>query len=486
MKKILLVQPKVGSWEFIQSTPMLPLALLSISAFLAKEYDIRIIDQRLDPRWASTLQEELGEGEVVCVGVTTMTGPQIAYALEGSKIVKENSNVPVVWGGIHPSILPEQTIRHSLVDIVIAGEGEFAFRDLVHAIDKGQPYGQIRGVWTAKDGEAKGSLAEAATDVDQIPPLPYHLVNVGDYVGFDRDGRKKFPVKTSRGCPGRCTFCHQTSKYRKKWRALTPDRVLDEIDMLKVRYGVQHFQIVDDNFFVDSGRAHEILQRLAEKQSKDTVFTINGARITDIIRLQDETLKLLSDAGCYEVQIGLESGSQHVLDHMKKDITIAQVFEVNERLKKYGIPRYYQLVSGFRDETVEDMSETSRVILELSKSDPNVFFSPLECLTPYPGTEVYTQAVEAGMRFPETLEGWSAYQWDKAQLPWLDGRRKRLLESFHIYPTFISSKIKTIGSPVLKAVFRAYRPIARFRVKTLFFGMPVEAMLFKIVSKVRS
>jgi len=485
-KRILLVQPKVGSWEFIQSTPMLPLALLSISIYLDKDYDIKIIDQRLDPRWASTLKEELGKGDVLCVGITTMTGPQIGYALEATKIVKGSSKIPVVWGGIHPSILPEQTISHPLIDIVVAGEGEFAFRDLVHALERKELYGNIQGVWTKENGNQKGSMAEAPSNINELSGLPYHLVRLADYIGFDRDGHKKFPVKTSRGCPYRCTFCHQTSNYRKKWRAFSPDRVLEEIEMLRNEQGIRHFQILDDNFFVDANRAHEILERIAARRWKDTVFTINGARVTDIIRLKEETIKLLSDVGCYELQIGLESGSQRVLDHMKKDITLSQVFKANERLKRYKIPRYYELVSGFRDETIADMGQTAQIILKLSDGDPNVFFSPLECLTPYPGTEVCAQAVEAGMKFPDSLEGWSAYEWNKAKLPWLDARRKKFLESFHIFPTFISSEIKTIRSPFLKFAFKMYRPIARLRVRTRFFSMPVEAAIFKFVTKLMS
>jgi anaerobic magnesium-protoporphyrin IX monomethyl ester cyclase len=485
-KRILLVQPKVGSWEFIQSTPMLPLALLSISSYLDGDYDIKIIDQRINPRWAATLKEELGKGDVLCVGVSTMTGPQIGYALEATKIVKGSSNVPVVWGGIHPSILPEQTISHPLIDIVVAGEGEFAFRDLVHALERKEPHADIQGVWTKKHGNPRGSMAGGPDDINELPRLPYQLVRLADYISFDRDGHKKFPVKTSRGCPYRCTFCHQTSNYRKKWRAFTPDRVLEELEMVKNEHGIQHFQIVDDNFFVDANRAHEILKRIAAKKWKDTVFTINGTRVSDIIRLKEETLKLLAEIGCYELQIGLESGSQRVLDHMKKDITLSQVFEANERLKRYKIPRYYELVSGFRDETIEDMGQTAQIILKLSDGDSDVFFSPLECLTPYPGTEVYAQAVEAGMKFPDSLEGWSVYEWSKAKLPWLEASRKKFLESFHIFPTFISSEIKTIRSPFVKSAFKMYRPIARLRVRTRFFGMPVEAAIFNFVTKLRS
>lgn len=485
-KRILLVQPKVGTWEFIQSRPMLPLALLSISVHLDKDYDIKIIDQRLDPRWGATLKEELGKGDVLCVGITTMTGPQIRYALEATKIVKESSRVPVVWGGIHPSILPEQTISHPLIDFVVAGEGEFAFRDLVHALEWKEPHADIQGVWTKKDGTVKGSMAEGPGDINELPGLSYHLVRLADYIGFDRDGHKKVPVKTSRGCPYRCTFCHQTSNYRKKWRAFSPDRVLEELEMLRNGHGIQHFQILDDNFFVDATRAHEILKRIAARKWKDTVFTINGTRITDIIRLKEETLKLLSDIGCYELQIGLESGSQRVLDHMKKDIAVSQVFEANDRLKKYKIPRYYELVSGFRDETMEDMDQTAQMILVLSDGDPNVFFSPLECLTPYPGTEVYAQAVEAGMKFPDSLEGWSVYEWNKAKLPWLGIKRKQRLESFHLFPTLISNEIKTVRSPFVRAMFRIYRPIARLRVRARFFYLPVETAIFKLVTRLMS
>ncbi|MFC1577265.1 B12-binding domain-containing radical SAM protein [Candidatus Omnitrophota bacterium] len=484
MKKIILIQPKVGSWEFIQETPMLPVALLQISAYLTDEYAIRIIDQRLDREWARTLKSEL-TGDVLCVGVTTMTGPQILYALEASKIVKQYGAIPVIWGGIHPSILPEQTLNNPYVDIVVTGEGEIVFRDLVRSLDKKQPFAGLPGVWVKTGGKASGSAPQTIRDINTLPPVPYGLVRVEDYIGHDREGRKKFPIQTARGCPYRCTFCHQTGKYRKSWRSLDAGRVLNDIKTLKDKYGIRHFQILDDNFFVNADRAHSILKGIVDLRL-DIVFTINGTRVTDILRMKDETIELLARGGCYEVQVGLESGSQRVLDHMKKDITLPQIFEANQRLKEHNIPRYYELVSGFRDETKEDLSRTAGVILELSKDDPGVFFSPLECLTPYPGTEVYAQAESAGMKFPEDLEGWGRYQWDKAQLPWLGKDRTKLLEAFHIFPTFISHEIKTMRSPVFKGIFKIYRVWARFRVRRLFFSLPIETFLFDLMARLRS
>lgn len=484
MKKIILIQPKVGSWEFIQETPMLPLALMLAASHAAREYAIRIIDQRLDPDWSRTLERELA-ADTLCVGVTAFTGPQILYGLEASRLVKQCSRVPVVWGGIHPSILPEQTVSHEAVDLVLVGEGEIAFRDLLSALDAGAPPGGVPGVWTMTPAGPAGSPPVAIQDVNTLPPIPYSLVPIEDYIGRDREGRRKFPIKTSRGCPYRCTFCHQNSNYRRKWRAFAAPRVLDEMEMLIRDHAIRHFQILDDNFFVDVKRVQEILHGMQERRL-DAVLTINGSRVSDILRLSDESLRLLAGGRCAELQIGLESGSQRILDAMKKDLSLDQVLQANERLGKHRIPRYYELVSGFPGETAEDIAETARLILRLSERDPDVFFAPLESLTAYPGTEVYEQAEAAGMRFPTSLEGWGDYEWSNPRLPWMDGRMRRLLKSFHIFPTLISAQIKVAESSWLKLLFRLYRPIARWRVRHQFFYLPIEASAFRLLTWMRS
>lgn len=483
MKKIILIQPKVGSWEFIQDVPMVPLSLLAVASGLTGHYDIRILDQRLDRDWAGSLRKEL-QGDVLCVGITAFTGPQILYALEASRLVKELSPAPVIWGGIHPSILPAQTVSHEAVDFVMVGEGEVAFPKFVRALEQGTSPLEVPGVWAMQNGQPQGSPPETIQEIDSLPPLPYRLIRLADYIGRDRRGRPTFAIKTSRGCPYRCTFCHQNSSYRKKWRAFGPERVLDEMQLLSREHGVEHFQILDDNFFVDTKRTRAILSGLAERGLK-AVITINGSRVTDILRLDEDSLRILS-THCVELQIGLESGSQRILDVMKKDTSLAQVLEANERLKQYRIPRYYELVAGFPEETREDIGETARLILQLSDGDPDVFFAPLECLNPYPGTDVYGQAVAAGMQFPTSLEGWGKFEWSKANLPWLDAKQRRMLESFHLFPTLISSEIKVAETGWMRLLFRLYRPFARWRVRHLFFGLPAESLAFRLLTWIRS
>ncbi len=482
-KPIVLIQPNVGYLEAFQDAPLHPLALLSVASYLAPTHPIRIIDQRVDARWEDSLAAALRE-PVLCVGITSMTGPQILHGLQASRIVREHSTAPIVWGGIHPSILPEQTLEHPLVDIVVEGEGEIAFRELIHALAHDLPYHEIPGIWTLRDGRPAGSRAETIPDLSVLPPLPYHLVDMEKYIGRDQDGRRRMAIKTSRGCPYRCYFCHQTGKKGRKWRGAPADQVLSHMEHLITTYGIGCFQILDDSFFVDVRRANAFLHGLAERKW-DIAYYISGTRVTDILRMSDETLSLLTQTGCRELAIGLESGSQRMLDHMKKDMTIQQVHEADQRLKRHGIHRYYELVSGHLGETEEDLRETAKLVLELSRSDPNVFFSPLESLTPYPGTGAFHEAVAAGMEFPRSLEEWAGAGWDRGQLPWMDAKRRRLLGRIHILPTVVSSRIRTEHSSLLQALHRIYRPIARFRIRHLFFALPLELVIFRVMSRLR-
>ena len=146
MAEVVLVQPKVGNWDDFRSHPSLPLALLSASRCVAKEFSTLLIDTRVDREWKERLKEEL-KNNPLCVGVTSMTGNQIGYALEISAYVKKVSAVPVVWGGIHASLLPETTLANKNIDILVTGEGEMTFLELTRALAKKTDLKGIHGVW---------------------------------------------------------------------------------------------------------------------------------------------------------------------------------------------------------------------------------------------------------------------------------------------------------------------------------------------------
>jgi radical SAM superfamily enzyme YgiQ (UPF0313 family) len=146
------------------------------SPVLRAGYDVTLIDQRIQPGWKAALQREL-ENQPVCVGVSTSTGPQLRYALEASRLIKETSDVPVVWGGVHSTVLPEQTLESNWVDIVVHGEGEETFLELVQTLDPGKPLDTVRGIYFKNDGRILHSGRRAMIDLAHQPPPAFELLD---------------------------------------------------------------------------------------------------------------------------------------------------------------------------------------------------------------------------------------------------------------------------------------------------------------------
>jgi len=166
---VVLVYPKVRLDRPIWEEIRIPLGLLTIATPLdIAGYKVKIIDQRVEKYWKKILLDELKK-EPICVGISSMTGPQIKYALEVSKLVKQNSNIPVVWGGVHPSLLPEQTLKNDFVDIVVQGEGEETFYELVRALKDKSTLNGIKGIWYKEDGKLKRNPPRPFIDLNQQP-----------------------------------------------------------------------------------------------------------------------------------------------------------------------------------------------------------------------------------------------------------------------------------------------------------------------------
>ena len=179
---IVLFHPSVRVGKERQKRIGLPLGLLTIGTplYLAG-YGIKIIDQCFERRWKDILISELKK-KPICVGVSTKTGPQIRYAIEASKIVKQYGAIPVVWGGVHPSLLPEQTLENENIDIIVQGEGEEAFFELVQALERGDSLSNVKGIWFKENSEIKKTEPRAFIDLNNQPSLAYNLIDVNRYL----------------------------------------------------------------------------------------------------------------------------------------------------------------------------------------------------------------------------------------------------------------------------------------------------------------
>src|SRR3989338_2869524 len=179
MADILGVYPKTG-YDIKNSSVELPLGLLSTVAAVNGDYDVRILDQRVDENFEKHFSEELAKGPRVVL-IPSMTGTQLKYALDISRTVK-NTKSAVLWGGVHATLMPEQTIGHKLVDMIVIGEGEFVLRNLMQALDGKTQLADVKGIAYKENGSVKMNLRAESPDPNMIPEVPYGLVNIEKYV----------------------------------------------------------------------------------------------------------------------------------------------------------------------------------------------------------------------------------------------------------------------------------------------------------------
>jgi anaerobic magnesium-protoporphyrin IX monomethyl ester cyclase len=298
--------------------PQVPLQLLYVaSALQLAGYEVRIVDMRLED------YRRVDIGDPVFVGVTCMSGPQIRYGLEFAKKVRAaRPGLPIVWGGVHPTLLPEQTAANALVDVVVRGEGEPVVGPLADRLAAGEQLDDVRGVTFRRDGSMTSTPDADLIDLDGIPiELPYDLLRLESYPTLQA-GRAH--IQTSRGCPSRCGFCYNTGFNKRRWRGKSPQRVVDEMTYVLRRFPwVRIIDPVDDNLFVDKKRMAAICEEILQRDIR--VAWRANCRFDYLARYDEEFVSLLEKAGCMELDFGGESGAERLQELVCKDVTAEQI-----------------------------------------------------------------------------------------------------------------------------------------------------------------
>ena len=451
------------------------------SPLMRAGYRVHIIDQRVQPDWRERLSSALAE-KPVCVGVTSTTGPQLRHALEVSRLVKQQGDIPVVWGGIHATLLPEQTLEKTEIDFVVQGEGERTFEELVAALESGNGVQGIAGLWYKHSGRVLHGATRPFIDPNEEPSLEYDLVDVPKYT------RTVFSVKrlsfsTSRGCSFPCAFCYSTVVHRRRWRALSADLAVAQMKEFTSRYGVRGLFLTDANFFLDLDRARAILEGVV-RGNLDLIFTRLHIRFDTLRRLSDEDIALIARAGCRCLALGVESGSARIRELLHKPIDEGELHEINRRLSRASIMPLYFFMGGFPTETRDDLRATVRLFMKLLTENPRAAKS-LNTYVPYPGTELFDLAVAEGLRPPRWMEDWYPFSYRNlgASGSWLSEQMRKTVEmldfcSFFVGETGYVNPYKQT-SPLATSAARLYAPIARARVKNLFYRLPLEVKAAK-------
>jgi anaerobic magnesium-protoporphyrin IX monomethyl ester cyclase len=483
-KRLVLVYPKyVSGWQ-VQTRLATPLGLVCVGtpASLAG-YDVKIIDQRIDPDWRATLIKEL-EQDPICVGVSSMTGPQIQFALEISRVARRYGNAPIVWGGVHPSLLPEQTLENENIDIVVQGEGEETFLELVQALEGKRPLSSVRGIWYKEDGGVRSTDARPFVDLNRMPPLSFDLIDLDKYrrIMFGVPHQNFF---TSRGCPCQCTFCYNTAFNRRRWRAMDPDLVVERIKAFVGKHHIKGLIINESNFFVDVDRGRRILKGIIDA-NLDIVISKVNIDMNTLFRMGPDDFDLLHRAGCRRLPIAIESGSEKIRTLIKKPADVDHVLQTNRDLVRTPIVPNFLFMIGFPTETREDLAESVSLAFKLVEENPRagIYFNNY---TPYPGTELFATAVEHGLQVPKRVEDWVAFNYRNLiqDGPWLSKEMRRIVKMMDFCSFFIGQrpllKPTEETSMVATLLGRVYAPLARKRAKRLDYRFPLEIRLAKLL-----
>ena len=367
----------------------LPLALLAIGSELDPEkYEVIIIDARLEEDARSIVLSHLDGA--LCVGITVLTGAPISDALEISRAVKSvRPDLPVVWGGWHPSMFASECLAEASVDITVRGQGEETFVEIVQRLAEGRSLEGCAGCTVRlPDGRIIENPPRALAPVDKFRAHDYNLIPVERY--FQLMGKRQLDYISSQGCNFRCAFCSDPFVYGRQWVGLEPNRMALRLKELWDRYQFDDVNFQDETFFTKRDRVRDLAERIIESGMKITWAAT--MRADQGVRLPDDVWAKCKQSGLRRLLVGVESGSNEMLKRIRKDIKIEQVFATAQKMVQHGIAGHFPFIVGFPEESAASIQESLDVAKRLRSMSPD-FLTPIYYFKPYTGSELVIEAV---------------------------------------------------------------------------------------------
>lgn len=404
MPRIALVQTY---HPYTQHTHVHPLGIMSLAAAVrAKGHaDVAIFDMKVERWTVAQACDALVAHRPEIVGLSAMTYEAGCMHELARELERRLPRVVIVCGGPHPSVADEDVMREAAVDFVVRGEGEHTLVDLLDGLrDARTDWSGCLGLnWRDATGAPRREADRPPpAALDDLPFPAWDLIDHAKYYDVPRGGviyaSPRFATMfSSRACPWRCTYCHNS--YGKSFRERSAEHVLAEIDYLVENHGVKELVFMDDIFNFKAQRAKKIAEGLIERGYGLKLTFPNGFR-GDI--LDEELVVLLKRAGMYRCMVAVESAVPRIQKVMKKNLKIDKVERIVDFIARQGVMVHGAFMLGFPSETEEEMQAT---IDWASKSSFHTaaFFRVI----PFKGTELFQQVEHAGYELPTD---WSAYE----------------------------------------------------------------------------
>ena len=349
-------------------------------------------------------------GNCSLIGMSVMT-EQIPNALHLSRIIRNRwPGKAIVWGGVHPTLFPEETLRHELVDAVVVGEGERPLEILTDLIETtgGTLPERARRIWYGG-----GTVAPRHEEVFDLPmerhaaPAYHILPQLRNYLEINhwvRGPVRSLSILTSRGCSYNCTFCINVASRRRSTSFIPQELIIQQIADLYDKFQVDHVFLMDENFFSNSHRAMHIAEAMT---SMGITWEANIRVDTLVQKFGPAGVTQLVRHGCVLLRTGNESGSQRVLDMLEKRITPQETLEAAKICKQAGLRVAFSFMINLPHETTEDMIATYKLIHAIRKVMPEAIFFGPQTYRPYPGSKLTEMCCELGLQLTLTLDEWA-------------------------------------------------------------------------------
>jgi anaerobic magnesium-protoporphyrin IX monomethyl ester cyclase len=459
-----------------------PLCLLSLASTLrAAEFVVVVIDAAIELAYKDRVLLEAADA--LCLGISLLTGPMIKGAIEIATAVKQRfPKLPIILGGWHPSLLPDETLKEGFVDAIVRGQGELTLLEVAEALAERRTIEAVQGLSWKSNGHRQHNPERRVERLESLPPPAFEMVDFDAYARIC--GVRKLAYATSVGCPYACNYCTDMVFYKRRFNALPAERVVRELADLVIRYRIEEVALLDSNFPVDLRRALEIARGIAESGVK---FRWTFQASTDFLcRMSEDEVRLLGLSGVSHMGFGTESTSESVLKLMnKRHQRVNEMFETARKAQLAGIRVTFNLIFGYPGETEADRATTFRTMNEIARQFRNVSFSP-NLFTPYPGIPIWPQLRALGVHEPTSLREWMNMPLGANLLPWLQGRELARLQRSLDYFLLSSEIYRNNGNhPLLRrSVRRIVRAPVRWRVRSNRYFFPWELWLARSTEKV--
>jgi anaerobic magnesium-protoporphyrin IX monomethyl ester cyclase len=458
--KVILINPSYPP-NVHSHPPFIPLGLAYLGAVAEKEgHEVKVIDCQAEKLTNDLFRQRISKENPDIIGVTATT---LLYksAMQLMNIAKEvHPKAITMLGGSHGTFWDENALKeYPSLDIVVRKEGETTFIELLNELPNNNLADVLGITFRKKDGTVVRTPDRPfIQDLDALPFPAHHLLPLDS---LKRMGKILFPLITSRGCVYWCDFCSTVRMFGRGYRMRSPTNVVDEMQLIHDKYGINQVTFYDDAFTVNRERVLKICEALHARKLDMTWDC--GTRVDMVDR---ELLKTMRNAGCIAVWLGVESGSEVILGAMNKKIKLEQTRLAYKTAHDAGLMTIANVVLGFPGETEQTAKATIRFVKELNPDDVGFYVA-----TPYPGTPMYEQVKQNGWLrvtdFDKYDTAGPTFETPQLSMEKISELRYKAYQQFYLRPGYMLkmmrrggiygiSALKTSGAYLLRTLHLKY------------------------------